>query len=110
MSKQYLSIGQVLKGKKQDSGETKPDYIKLTSHVQTLENLVVALQDYIKSGAESPFYINLESKAAQLTRVQQLGSEGKMKEDAVEKALERINKIPDFVRFNLTAAVERKDK
>lgn len=46
-------------------------------------------------------YINLESKVKQLEKLDKAQGEGKISEENAEKARERINKIPDFVMFEL---------
>jgi len=44
-------------------------------------------------------YINLENKAYKLASLE--ASKEKMSEENYEKALERINKMPDFVMFEV---------
>ncbi len=110
MAKQYLRIGQVLKGQKnEETGVTKPSYIKLTNHLPTLQRFVGALQDYISGGAQNSFYVNVESKAQQLESLDNAVRDGRMSPENAEKAKERVSKIPDFVLFDLTTGVERKD-
>ncbi len=44
-------------------------------------------------------YLNLENKAFKLASLE--ANKGKMSEEVYEKALERINKMPDFVFFEI---------
>jgi len=46
-------------------------------------------------------FINLESKQNQIDSIQKAFDEGKVSEDVLESALERIEKMPDFVKFDL---------
>ena len=73
-------VGKVLKGK-----EGKGDYIQVARDVQLKKDE----------------YLNLESKSTQLARIEELVETGKMGAEAAEAARERINKIPDFVRFEI---------
>lgn len=76
-------IGSVVKNK--EAG--KPDYIKVNgAHV-------------LKDGQ----FLNLESKATQLASLDDAVKAGKLSGDVAEAARERINKIPDFVRFQIVA-------
>lgn len=74
-------VGSVVKNKV----EGKPDYI-------TVANDIV-----LKKGQ----YLNLESKNFQLKGIEQAVADGKMSADVGQSASERINKIPDFVRFQI---------
>lgn len=76
-------IGSVVKNK--EAG--KPDYIKVNgAHV-------------LKDGQ----FLNLETKAAQLASLDEAVKAGKLSGEVAESARERINKIPDFVRFQIVA-------
>lgn len=46
-------------------------------------------------------YLNLETKAEQLKNLNEAASAGKISEANAEKARERIEKIPDFVIFEV---------
>lgn len=74
-------VGSIVKNK--EAG--KPDYMTVA-------------QDYaLKKGD----YLNLESKKSQLEGIEQAVANGKMSADIAAQAKERINKIPDFVRFQV---------
>jgi len=73
-------IGKVLKGK-----DGKADYIQIKQNVT------------LKEGE----YLNLESKKQQLDKVNDLLQEGILSSENALKASERIEKMPDFVRFEI---------
>lgn len=76
-------VGSVVKSK--EAG--KPDYIKVNgTHVLT-----------------DGQYLNLESKANQLASLEEALKNGKLSGEAADQARERINKIPEFVRFQIVA-------
>ena len=75
-----LRIGSIYKGK-----DGKPDYIKLNMDVNLTKNT----------------YLSLESKQSQLTGLDQAEADGKISAENAAKARERIQSIPDFVRFEL---------
>jgi hypothetical protein len=74
------TIGSVVKGQ-----DGKPDYIKMNKDV------------VLKSGD----YLNLESKAMQLKSLDEAVNNGKLSEEVADKIRENVNKIPDFVRFQI---------
>lgn len=79
-------IGSIVKNK--EAG--KPDYVTVA-------------QDYaLKKGD----YLNLESKKSQLEGIEKAMAEGKIPAEAGAAAKERINKIPDFVRFQIVHVVK----
>jgi hypothetical protein len=79
-------IGSVVKSKDPSKG----DYIKVTgSHV-------------LSNGQ----FLNLESKATQLASLEAAIAAGKISGDNAAAAKERINKIPDFVRFQVVAVAK----
>lgn len=82
-----MVVGDVVKGK-----EGKPDYIKVSNDV------------VLKKGD----FLNLESKSMQLKNIKQAVKDGKLSSDVAEGIMEKINKIPDFVRFNIVK-IERQD-
>jgi len=56
-------------------------------------------KDYmLKAGT----YLNLESKQNQIDNIKKAASEGKIGEDMAEEILIKIEKMPDFVKFNVT--------
>lgn len=76
-------VGSIVKSK----DTKKPDYIQVNgTHV---------LKD--------KQYLNLESKAYQLASLDQAEKAGKIPADKAAAARERINKIPEFVRFQIVA-------
>jgi len=82
MAKQKrVIVGSIIKNK--DS--SKPDYIKMDKDV------------VLKKGQ----YLNLESKKLQIEKLQAAGAAGKLSEDLVEKMKANLEKIPDFVRFQI---------
>lgn len=88
------TVGSICKPK--DTG--KSDYIHLRTDPKSKEMLLKALAN---SGEDKGLYLNLESKRAQLESLQEARTAGKLKEEHADKALERINKIPDYVRFEI---------
>lgn len=76
-------VGSVVKNK--DAG--KPDYIQIGTDI------------VLKKGQ----YLNLESKAVQLAGIEKAVADGKISGENGEKAKERINNIPDFVRFQIVS-------
>ena len=74
-------VGSIVKSK----DTTKPDYV-------TVANDIV-----LKKGQ----YLNLESKTFQLSGIDKAVADGKMSAEIGTAAKERINKIPDFVRFQI---------
>lgn len=82
MAKQKrVIVGSIVKNK--DS--SKPDYIKMDKDV------------VLKKGQ----YLNLESKKFQIEKLEAAGQAGKLSEDLVEKMKANLEKIPDFVRFQI---------
>lgn len=76
-------VGSVCKSK--DSG--KPDYIKIRDEMS------------LKKGQ----ILRLESKKFQLDSLQNAVTAGKLSGDLSEKIKERIEKIPEWVRFEIVA-------
>lgn len=81
MAKKRKVIGSVVKGK-----DGKPDYIKISQDVT------------LKAGQ----FVNLESKKSQLESVEKAEAEGKLSAEVAAKVRAAVEKIPDFVRFNLS--------
>jgi hypothetical protein len=61
--------------------------------------------DYIKMRESGKIY-RLESAKQQLASLEKAVSEGKLSEDIAGKVRERIEKIPEFVRFELVELVD----
>ena len=78
---QRLNIGDVLADKEDKS----KSYIKINNDVT------------LKAGD----YLNLESKKDQLDGITKAFEMGKVSEEVFESAKNRIEKIPDFVRFSI---------
>lgn len=74
-------IGSVIKAK--EAG--KSDYIKIRDDVS------------LKKGDT----LQLESAQSQLASLEKAVSEGKLSEEIAQKVRERVQKIPDFVRFEI---------
>ena len=80
-----VTVGSVVKGK-----DGKPDYIKVRG------------EHILRDGD----FLNLESKASQLASLEKGIESGKISEDFAEKIRERLERIPDFVRFEITKFTE----
>lgn len=80
MAGKRREVGSVVKGR-----DGKPDYIKISQDVT------------LKKGQ----YLNLESKAKQLENLQNAVASGKLSADLGEQIKERIEKMPEFVRFSV---------
>lgn len=79
-------VAQVIKGKKDEvTGAQKPSYIKVEQDI------------VLKKGD----YLNLESKAQQLKSVEEATKAGKLSGEIAETIKERVEKIPDFVLFQV---------
>ncbi len=74
-------VGSVLK----DKDPSKPDYIKISDDI------------VLKKGQ----CLNLESKKSQLAGIDAAEAAGKLPKDVAAGIRENINKMPDFVRFNI---------
>lgn len=82
MAKKRITLGSIVKGK-----DGKPPYIKVNKDA------------VLKSGQ----YLNLENKQYQLDSLSKAVAEGKVKEETAEQVKERIEKMPDFVLFEVTS-------
>ena len=74
------TVGSIVKGL-----NGKPDYIKMSNDVN------------LKRGE----FLNLESKATQIASIQEGITAGRIAQEKGDAMLERANKIPDFVRFEI---------
>lgn len=79
------NFGSIYKGSTGDDGKKKPDYAKVSRDVS------------LKKGQ----YINLESKESQTVSLKRALEKGTLSQENYDKAMERVAKIPDFVRFEL---------
>lgn len=97
MALQRKTVGSILKSK--ETG--KPDYLKLRADMKdTLLKAVAGM-------GEKGLALRLESKKQQLESLEGAVAAGKLSGDNAEKARERINKIPDFVRFEVILLEEK---
>jgi hypothetical protein len=80
-------IGSVVKS----SDPNKPDYIKIS-------------QDVVLQKGQ---FLNLESKKHQLQSLEGAVASGKLSKETAAKVQERIEKIPDFVRFEISILVDK---
>ena len=86
------NVGSVLKSK--EAG--KNSYLRLGGY--NAEALMKALA---KGDGEKGITLSLESKKSQLTSLEEAVAAGKLSEENAGKARERINKIPDYVLFEV---------
>lgn len=86
------TVGSVFKSK--EAGD--PDYIKLRG--DTGEDLIKALASMDRTKGLS---LRLESKKFQLESLDEAVAAGKLPAETGDKVRERINKIPDYVRFEI---------
>ena len=91
MAKKFRKvIGSVQKSK----DASKPDYIKISNDVVLTKGM----------------FLNLESKKQQLASLEAAVEQGRLKEEYAVKARERIEKIPDFVRFEISVLEDVKER
>lgn len=81
------TLGSVVKGR-----DGKPDYIKMKDDV-------VLKKDQI---------LNLESAKSQMESLQKAVAAGKLSAETGEKIKDRISKIPEWVRFEITMYEDKK--
>lgn len=74
-------VGSVMKSKE----TTKPDYIKIKENITLAEGQT----------------LSLESKKFQLERLETAFTEGKLTEEMYGQIRARLEKTPDFVRFDI---------
>jgi hypothetical protein len=87
-----VTIGSVVKS--QDA--SKADYIKINPKIK--DDLIDALQNMDE---EKGLYLNLESKQSQLESIERAVENGTLTEENAAASRERVEKMPDFVRFNI---------
>ena len=89
--KRKVIIGSIIKGRVDEAtGKTKPDYIKVNG------------EHVLRNGD----YLNLETKASQIESLNAAVAAGKLQEATAAKIRESIDKIPDFVRFQVSRLIE----
>jgi hypothetical protein len=91
------TVGTVIKGKPQLDGSPGKPYVRLKfykpEHKQAFVNAV--------NNAVDGLILNLESKKSQIDSLNEAVANGKLKQEYAEKALTRVEKIPDFVLFEV---------
>lgn len=87
MAKKRLVVGSVVKGK----NEGDSDYIKIRKNITLREGEI----------------LNLSSKKQQIAQARAAIEAGKLSPDMGEEILERLEKIPDFVRFEISKLVDK---
>ena len=87
-----VNVGSVVKAKNAD----QMDYIKVNP--QAREALIEALQNMDEKAG---MFLNLESRESQLVGLEMAVENGKISPENAAKARERIENIPDFVRFQV---------
>lgn len=90
MSKRVV-LGSILKSK----DASKPDYLKL--RLDRKDDFKRLLE-----GADRDVILNLESKKTRLASIEKAVLAGTMTEDMAERIRETVEKMPDFVRFEVT--------
>lgn len=96
-----LVLGSIYKSKPDDEGNPQPDYVKLRGDKKAdFLKLIAQMDD--KKGLS----LKLESKAKQLEGVARAEANGKLKPEWAVQARERIEKIPDYVRFEMAIYVD----
>lgn len=93
------TVGSILKAK--EAG--KPDYLRLRGDMKETLLAAVAGMDVTKG-----LSLKLESKKAQLESAEGAIAAGKLSADVGAKVKERIEKIPDYVRFEVVLLQEEK--
>ena len=76
-----IQVGAIIKGR-----DGKPDYIKVNEDVT------------LKKGE----FLNLESKASKIASLTAAIENGKLSQEVGQKMLEQAEKLPEFVRFEIT--------
>ena len=89
-----IKLGSVMKGQ-----NGKPDYIKVNIRDKEGKPGTYVLKD--------GQFLDLDSKAKQLEDVKFLIENDKIDADTGKYLTEKINKIPDFVRFEIIAKEEK---
>jgi hypothetical protein len=86
-----VNVGSVIKNKDKE----QLDYIKINPKAK--EALINALQNMGEGG----LYLNLESKESQLAGIELAVENNKLSPENAAKARERVEQMPDFVRFQI---------
>jgi len=96
------TVGSILKPPKDKNGTNsdsfkKMDYIRLKGDKQTQAFLLTAIQNMDENG----LLLRLETRETQLAKLDYNLSQGTLTEDYVIKQKERVNNLPEFVRFEI---------
>ena len=89
-------VGSILRGKQEVDEKGKPVF-KDGKPVMKPDSFKVYGNHSLLDGQ----YLNLESKTDQLKNLEKGIASGKLSGDVVDKIRERIEKMPDFVRFDV---------
>lgn len=89
-------IGSIIKGR-QEVGEDDQPLVRDGKPVMKPDSFKVYGNHTLVDGE----YLNLESKDTQLKNVAKGELSGKLKGEVLTKIKERVNNIPDFVRFEV---------
>lgn len=98
MAKRRVVIGSVLKNK----DASKPDYIKLRTDAKDILFKALSSADEKKG-----LSVNLESKKSRLEGLDLAVKDGKMSPEMGAEIREKVEKMPDFVRFELSMYVDK---
>lgn len=103
--KTKLTLGSIYKGKKNEqTGVVGQDYMKLDGRSKQFLLDIIGNMDEKKG-----LVLNLDSKKNRLDSVNKAEAEGKLSEEIANKVREDIEKMPEYVRFNITYLAEKKD-
>lgn len=91
-----VTVGSIVKARPDKNGNPRPDYLQLRGN--TKAELLAALSNM---DSDKGLILNLESKQHQLNGVNAAEESGKLSADMATKIRTRIEKIPDFVRFEV---------
>lgn len=80
MAKKRVQVGSIIKGQ-----DGKPDYIKINNDVVLTKGQ----------------YINMENKAQKIAGIKFAISKNKLSDEKGNEMIEKAEKMPDFVRFEL---------
>lgn len=89
MGKRNLTVGSVLKSK-----DGKSTYIQIRKDLKTPVTL------------QPGMFLNLASKQSQLDHASEKLESGAWDQEYYDKQVARINKIPDFVKFEVSVSID----
>jgi hypothetical protein len=97
-------VGSIIKGRQEEGEDGKPLF-KDGKPVMKPDSFKVFGNHSLLDGT----YLNLESKDQQLKNLAKGKASGKLSGELLTKIEERINKIPDFVRFEVYKVDKNED-